>query len=145
MDLPPAELPKTKQNAFYHVRVKPEQVGRFVLIPGDPDRVPLIASFLEDGKKVAEHREFRVHNGYAAGQLVTVVSSGIGSPAVAIVLEELARAGAKTFIRVGTCGAIQRRINLGDLIIPCAAVRMEGTSAQYVPPDRKSTRLNSSH
>jgi len=130
---PEAELPKAKGGAFYHVRIKPGQVGRFVLVPGDPDRVVLIANYLEDAEKISEHREFTIYNGYVMKELVTVVSSGIGSPAVAIVLEELARAGAETFIRVGTCGAIQHRIKLGDLIIPCAAVRMEGTSSQYVP------------
>lgn len=128
-----AELPKAEGGAFYHVRIKPGQVGRFVLVPGDPDRVALIANYLEDAEKISEHREFTVYNGYVTKELVTVVSSGIGSPAVAIVLEELARAGAETFIRVGTCGAIQHRIRLGDLIIPSAAIRMEGTSSQYAP------------
>lgn len=130
-----ASFPKVEAGKHYHVRVAEGDVGRFVLVPGDPDRVPIIANFLGSVKKISEHREFTVYNGEVLGELVTVCSSGIGSPATAIVVEELARAGARTFLRVGTCGAIQKQIDLGDLIIAHAAVRLEGTSRQYVLPE----------
>mgnify|MGYP000183124450 FL=1 len=128
-----AEEPRSGEE-FYHVRVKRGGVARYVLMPGDPDRVPKIAKHWDEGSEVSFHREFRVWNGKVKGVPVTACSTGIGAPSTAIAVEELARAGADTFIRVGSTGAIQRGIRIGDLIISVAAVRLEGTSYQYAVP-----------
>ncbi|MEM3387328.1 MAG: nucleoside phosphorylase [Nitrososphaerales archaeon] len=120
---------------FYHVRVKEGEVGRLALLPGDPARVKLIGEQLKEPKIIASHREFTVLNGYLDDELVTVCSTGIGGPSAAIAVEELSRAGVKTMIRVGTCGAIQREVKIGDLVIATAAVRLDGTSKQYVVPE----------
>ena len=116
----------------YHVRVSPEKAERYALLPGDPDRVNKISSYWDEVEVVDEHRQFRVHRGKYRGVGLLAVSTGIGGPATAIVVEELARVGVNTFIRVGSTGAIQPDIKLGDLIISTGAVRMEGTSYQYV-------------
>jgi len=120
---------------FYHVRVRRGGVASYVLMPGDPDRVPKIARFWDRAEEVSFHREFRLWNGEIDGVKISACSTGIGSPSAVIALEELARAGASTFIRVGSCGAIQRGIEIGDIVITAAAVRLEGTSAQYAPPE----------
>jgi uridine phosphorylase len=120
---------------FYHVRVKKGGVAPYVLMPGDPDRVPKIARFWDRAEEVSYHREFRVWNGEVDGVKISACSTGIGAPSAVIALEELARAGCHTFIRVGSCGAIQRGIEVGDLVITTAAVRLDGTSTQYAPPE----------
>jgi uridine phosphorylase len=130
-----AKRPVTEKGKMYHVRVKPEEVGRYVLLPGDPNRVKVIAKYLDESYIVSEHREFTVYNGYVESELVTICSTGIGGPAFAIVLEELAQCNAKTFIRVGSCGTIQDYIKTGDLIIATSAVRLEGTSKSYIFPE----------
>jgi len=126
-----AEEPKAGEE-FYHVRVRPGQVAEYVLIPGDPERVLKIAEFWDEGHEISFHREFRLWTGKVGGRAISACSTGIGSPSAAIAVEELARAGAKTFIRVGSTGAIQPGIDIGDLIISVAAVSLEGTSRQYV-------------
>ena len=130
-----AKKPVTEKGKMYHIRVAPEEVGKYVLLPGDPSRVKIIAEYLDDPYTVSEHREFTVHNGYVEGELVTVCSTGIGGPAIAIALEELAQCNAKTFIRVGSCGAIQGYIKVGDLIVATSAVRLDGTSKSYIFPE----------
>ena len=130
---------KAKKNAKksselqYHVHLKPGDVGRYVLLPGDPGRVPLIASFFDNAKEVAFNREYRTWTGTVAGIKVSCCSTGIGCPSTAIAVEELIKCGADTFIRIGTCGALQREVKLGDLCITTGAVREEGTTRQYVP------------
>lgn len=116
-----------------HIQCEMGQVGGYVLLPGDPGRVPAIAARLEDSYEVASSREFRTFTGRLSTTLVTVTSTGIGGPSAAIAIEELAQLGAHTFIRVGTCGAIQPDLHVGDLIIASAAVRDEGTTRQYAP------------
>jgi len=108
-------------------------VGRYVLLPGDPGRVPKIAAFLDNAEKVASNREYTTYTGEVDGIKVSVTSTGIGCPSAAIAVEELARVGADTFIRVGTAGTLQKDVNLGDLVITTAAVRDDGTSRQYIP------------
>lgn len=117
----------------YHVQLKPGDVGRYVILPGDPGRTPLIASFFEDAKEIAYNREYRTFTGTVDGIKVSTCSTGIGCPSAAIAVEELIKCGADTFIRVGTCGALQREVKLGDLCITTGAVREEGTTRQYVP------------
>jgi len=117
---------------FYHARVKAGEIAEYVLLPGDPDRVLKIAKYWDEGREISFHREFRVWTGTINGKPISACSTGIGAPSTAIAVEELARAGGKTFIRVGSTGAIQKGIGLGDIIISTAAVRLEGTSRQYV-------------
>ncbi|MCX8208339.1 MAG: uridine phosphorylase [Sulfolobales archaeon] len=130
-----AREPLTKEGLLYHIHLKPGDVPRYILLPGDPGRVPLIARFWDESRLVAEHRGFVTYVGRYRGVSLAATSTGIGGPSTAIVLEELLRAGADTFIRVGTTGALQNYIKLGDLIISSAAVRLDGTSKIYVDPE----------
>src|SRR5574337_189796 len=106
----------------YHIECKSGDVGRYVLLPGDPGRVPLIASFLDSAEKIAEHREYTTYTGSLEGVKVSVTSTGIGGPSTAIAVEELARIGADTFIRVGTAGLMQPFMQSGDLVVVSGAV-----------------------
>ena len=117
----------------YHIKLKNGDVGRYVLLPGDPSRVPLIASYLTDARKIAENREHQTYTGLLDGVPVSVTSTAIGGPSTAIAVEELAKIGADTFIRVGTSGKMQDYIASGDLIVVSAAVRDEGTALHYMP------------
>lgn len=117
----------------YHVNLKKGDVGEYVILPGDPKRCAKIASYLDDAKEIADHREYVTYTGTLNGVPVSVVSTGIGGPSAAIAMEELCNIGAKTFIRVGTCGGMQEQILGGDLIIATGAVRNEGTSREYAP------------
>lgn len=117
----------------YHVKVKRGDVGRYVILPGDPKRCSKIAAYLDDAKLVADNREFVTYTGYLDGVKVSVCSTGIGGPSAAIALEELVHVGADTFIRVGTCGGMQMDVLAGELVIATGAVRMEGTSREYAP------------
>ena len=117
----------------YHTGVGPEDIGSYVILPGDPKRCEKIASFFENAKQVADSREFVTFTGTLEGEKVSVTSTGIGGPSAAIALEELAKCGAHTFIRVGTCGGMQEDVMGGDLVIANGAVRMEGTSREYAP------------
>ncbi|WFO75291.1 uridine phosphorylase [Desulfurococcaceae archaeon MEX13E-LK6-19] len=127
-----ASTPETEEGLQYHLRVKPGDVSRYVLVPGDPERVKKIASKWDEAWHVASHREYTTYTGRYKGVLISATSTGIGAPSTAIAIEELARVGADTFIRVGTTGALRREIKIGDLIISTGAVRLEGTSKQYV-------------
>jgi uridine phosphorylase len=117
----------------YHIRAKPGDVGDAVLLPGDPGRVESIAKLLERPRLIARNREFTTYTGELDGRPVSVCSTGIGSPSTAIAVEELAAIGARTFIRVGTTGSIQKGVGFGDLVVATAAVRDEGTTPGYVP------------
>ncbi|RJS96786.1 nucleoside phosphorylase [Halococcus sp. IIIV-5B] len=123
----------------YHLAVGPDDVARTVLVPGDPERVEKIVDLWDEFELVAEHREFRTATGAHRGTPISTTSTGIGSPSAAIALEELARVGCETFIRVGSCGAIQPGMDVGDLVITTGAVRQEGTSDEYVREDYPAT------
>ncbi len=127
-----ADRPQTKEGYQYHIACRPGDVARYVLLPGDPERVPKISSLWDEAEEIAFHREYRTHTGKYKGVQISVTSTGIGGPSSAIAVEELAAIGADTFIRVGSTGAIQPGMEIGDLIIARAAVRLEGTSKQYV-------------
>ncbi|HET7325002.1 MAG TPA: nucleoside phosphorylase [Halococcus sp.] len=116
----------------YHLAVGPEDVAETVLLPGDPERIEKIMGQWQRAEIVAEHREFRTATGEYDGTPISATSTGIGSPSAAIAVEELARIGVETFIRVGSCGAIQSGMEIGDLVISSGAVRQEGTSEEYV-------------
>lgn len=117
----------------YHIGVGKGEVGKYVILPGDPKRCEKIAAYFDDAKLVADSREFVTYTGYLDGEKVSVTSTGIGGPSAAIALEELVRCGADTFIRVGTCGGMKIDVCGGDLIIANGAIRMEGTSKEYAP------------
>ncbi len=123
----------------YHIELRSGDIDGPVLLPGDPDRVGIVAEFLDDTEELAEHREYRTVAGECADEPVAVTSTGIGSPSAAIAVEELARIGVETFIRVGSCGAIQEHVGIGELVITTGAVRQEGTSDEYVRPDYPAT------
>ena len=118
---------------MHHIACRAGDVGRYVLLPGDPGRVPLIAARLDDARPVASEREFTTYTGTLLGEPVSVTSTGIGCPSTAIAVEELAMIGADTFIRVGTSGIMQPQMRRGDLIVTWGAVRDEYTSQQYMP------------
>jgi len=117
----------------YHVHVRPGDVGRYVLLPGDPGRVEKMAAYLDEPHFVSSNREHTVFTGKLLGEKVSVVSTGMGCPSTAIAVEELIKVGADTFIRVGTAGAVQPEMDLGDVAIVTGAIRDEGTTRQYLP------------
>jgi uridine phosphorylase len=122
-----------KNEKKYHVGLSREDVGDYVLAPGDPFRTPGIAQHLGDAKEVAFSREYRTFTGTVDGVKVSAMSTGMGGPSVAIGIEELHELGVHTVLRVGTCGGLQPQVKMGDLVIALAAVRSEGTSDGYVP------------
>ncbi len=117
----------------HHIDLKKGDVGRYVLLPGDPGRCEIIASYFDDAHFVAQKREYVTWTGTLLGEKVSVTSTGIGCPSTAIAVEELVAIGADTFIRVGTSGAMQPEIKTGDVGIITGAIRDEGTTSHYLP------------
>lgn len=117
----------------YHIHVAPGEVGRYVFLPGDPGRCEPIARFFDEPRLVAKNREYETWTGYLDGEMVSVTSTGIGSPSAAIAMEELVKVGSDTFVRVGTSGSMQPHIKPGDLGVISAAIRDEGTTSHYLP------------
>lgn len=117
----------------FHINVGKGEVGRYVILPGDPKRCEKIAAHFDNPRFVAEKREFATYTGTLEGVPVSVTSTGIGGPSAAIALTELTACGADTFIRVGTCGGMQEYVQSGDIVVANASVRMEGTSKEYAP------------
>lgn len=118
-----------------HIKCKPGDVAKYVLLPGDPGRVKQIVKYWDRAKKVAENREFLTYTGRYKGIPVSATSTGIGCPSAAIAIEELANIGAEVFIRVGTCGGLHKKVKAGDIVVPLAAMRCEGTSKEYLPEE----------
>lgn len=119
----------------YHLMIGPGDVARYVLLPGDPGRVPRIAGVWDRSWEVARHREYVTYTGEYRGVRISATSTGIGGPSTAIAVEELLRVGADTFIRVGTTGSLRGEIGVGDLVISTGAVRLEGASRAYIFPE----------
>ena len=117
----------------YHIQVGRGDVGRYVIMPGDPKRCALIAKYFDDPKLIADNREYVTYTGTLDGTPVSVTSTGIGGPSASIAMEELVMSGADTFIRIGTCGGMDINVKSGDLVIANGAIRMEGTSREYAP------------
>lgn len=117
----------------YHLQIRKGDVGRYVIMPGDPKRCEKIASHFEKAELVADNREYVTYTGYLDGKKVSVTSTGIGGPSAAIAMEELVKCGADTFIRVGTCGGMDINVKGGDIVVATGAIRMEGTSKEYAP------------
>jgi len=110
-------------------------VGEYVFLCGEPERVPRIAELLSGASMRAQHREFWVWTGKLDGVSVSAASTGIGGPSTAILLEELANIGARTFIRIGTSGGIADGLEKGDFVISTGAIRADGTSRSYAWPE----------
>lgn len=117
----------------FHLKCTEKEIGRYVFLPGAPERVKQIAENFESYHKVSQNREFTIYSGFLNGTKASIVSTGIGGPSAAIAMEELVQCGADTFIRIGTCGGMQPDLLPGAIIIPTGAVRMEGTSKEYMP------------
>jgi len=117
----------------YHIDLGPGELAEYILLPGDPDRTSRIARLLDDVELERRHREFASVTGSFRGQRVSIVSTGIGTDNVEIVLAEiLAITERPTFIRVGSCGSLQPEMALGDLVITSGAVRLETTTSWFV-------------
>ena len=117
----------------YHTHIAPGDVGRYVLLTGDPGRCETISGYFDDPHFVAYNREFNCYTGTLLGEKVSVISTGIGGASTAICVEELAKCGADTFIRMGTSGGMQEDVIGGDVVIASGAIRAEGTSKEYAP------------
>ena len=117
----------------YHIQVGEGDVGRYVILPGDPKRCEKIARYFDDPRLMADNREYITYTGTLDGVTVSVTSTGIGGPSASIAMEELVQSGADTFVRIGTCGGMQMDVCSGDIVIASGAVRMEGTSREYAP------------
>ena len=117
----------------YHTGVGPGDIGEYVILPGDPKRCAKIAAHFDNPVLVADSREYVTYTGTLDGVKVSVTSTGIGGPSAAIAIDELAKCGAHTFIRVGTCGGMQEEVMGGDIVIATGSVRMEGTSREFAP------------
>lgn len=117
----------------YHIGLNKGDVGEYVILPGDPKRCEKIAAYFDNAQLIADRREYTTYTGFLNGTKVSVTSTGIGGPSASIALEELVNIGAKTFIRVGTCGGIDTNVKGGDIVIATGAIRMEGTSKEYAP------------
>ncbi|MFH1541392.1 MAG: nucleoside phosphorylase [Elusimicrobiota bacterium] len=127
-----------KKEKEYHISLCKGDVGRYVLLTGDPGRTPLIAKSFDGVKEMAFNREYRTFTGNITGYdgekiKISTTSTGIGCPSTAIAIEELIKIGADTFIKIGTAGSLQKEVLLGDIVISTAAVREEGTTRQYIP------------
>jgi len=131
-DLPDANLPERAR--FRATRCLPGEIAPYVLLPGDPARAARIAEeWFDDGKLVMAHREFHSYTGTCKGLPVSVISTGLGSPGAAMVMQDLQPLGVKAAIRVGTAGSVSADVAPGDIVIGTSAVRDEGTSHKFVP------------
>ncbi len=117
----------------FHLKIKAGDVGKYVLLCGDPGRCEKIAKYFDDARHVVTNREYTIYTGTVEGVPISVCSTGIGGPSAAIALEELIHCGAGIFIRVGTSGGMDKDVMSGDVAIGTAAIRMEGTSKEYAP------------
>ncbi len=117
----------------YHIGLEQGDIGKYVILPGDPKRCEKIAQYLDNPRLIADRREFVTYTGYLGGEKVSVTSTGIGGASASIAMEELVKVGAEVFIRVGTCGGMALDVKGGDIVIATGAIRMEGTSKEYAP------------
>lgn len=116
-----------------HIRLSDHQSCRYAVLPGDPGRIDRIASYLERVEDLGTNREYRSVRGLWRGVPILAISTGMGGPSAAIAIEELKHIGVTTLLRIGSCGALQSGLAVGDLILAQGAVRDEGTSQAYVP------------
>ena len=117
----------------FHIKCVKGDVGRYVILVGDPGRCESVSKLFDNPKHVSYNREYNIYTGYLEGEMVTVCSTGIGGPSTAIAVEELHHIGADTFIRCGTCGGIDLDVKSGDIVIATGAIRYEHTGLEYAP------------
>lgn len=123
------------EEKLYHINLSKSDIqgAKYAILPGDPDRVPKIAAFFDNPQKIGQKREYNSYLGELNGEKVLCVSTGIGGPSAAICIEELYQLGVTNFIRVGTSGGMQLEVKAGDIVVVTGAIRMEGTSKEYLP------------
>ena len=124
---------QTEDGRMYHVGLAIGDIGRYVIMPGDPKRCSAIARHFDNAELVADQREYVTYTGYLEGEKVSCTSTGIGGPSTAIALEELVQLGGDTFIRVGTSGGMAEHVLGGDVVVATGAIRLDGTSREYAP------------
>ena len=117
----------------FHIHCVAGDVGRYVILPGDPGRCAAIAALFDEAHHVAQNREFNIYTGTLLGERISVCSTGIGGPSAVIAMEELHQIGADTFLRTGTCGGIDLDVRSGDIVVATGAIRYEHTSQEYAP------------
>ena len=120
-------------NKQFHIQCVEGDVGKYVILPGDPGRCEAIARHFDNPVHIGMNREYNVWTGTLLGEKVSVCSTGIGGPSAAIAMEELVKIGADTFLRTGTCGGIHLDVKPGDIVVATGAVRYEHTSLEYAP------------
>lgn len=116
-----------------HIRLTPDPELRCAILPGDPARIDRILPFLEGARELALHREYRSAAGYYKGVKILALSTGIGGASMGIAVEEMRRVDIRWAVRIGSAGALQEKVGLGDLVIASGAVRDDGASRAYVP------------
>jgi uridine phosphorylase len=127
---------KTEEKSMeklYHIQLDDSHGAKYAILPGDPGRVEKIAALLDQPHLLGVNREYTTWLGTLEGEPVLVMSTGMGGPSTAIGVEELYMTGVRNFIRVGTCGGMNLEVMGGDLVIATGAIRMEGTSREYLP------------
>ena len=122
-----------KTNKQFHIQCVEGDVGKYVILPGDPGRCEAIARHFDNPVHIGMNREYNIWTGTLLGEKVSVCSTGIGGPSAAIAMEELVKIGADTFLRTGTCGGIHLDVKPGDIVVATGAVRYEHTSLEYAP------------
>ena len=115
-----------------HILLDEKMTAPYALLPGDPARLDRIAAHLDQVEELAYNREFRSLRGFYKGVHVMALSTGLGGPSTAVAVEELAKLGVSHMIRIGSCGALQRGIHVGNLVLVNGTVRNDGTSRTYI-------------
>ena len=134
-----AEQPRSSEGTQYHIQCKRGELAKYLLIPGEPERVHKISRFWDEVRDVSFHREFHSVTGKYKGVPISALSSGIGPGSIAIAVNEAANVGVETFIRVGSSGAIPEEVRCGDIVISTSAVRLDGASQSYIMPEYPAT------
>lgn len=122
-----------EKKKMMHIGISTGDVGRYVFLPGSPERTEKIARYFENPQEIAYNREFRTWVGTLDGEPVAVTSTGVGGPSAAIAVEELFQCGADTMMRVGSCASVSPKVSMGDIVVPGGAIRMEGVGCHYLP------------
>lgn len=122
-----------EKTRMMHIGLCKGDVGRYVFLPGSPERTEKIAKYFENPREIAFCREYRTWVGTLDGEPVAVTSTGIGGPSTAIAMEELYQCGVDTMMRIGSCASTSMKVRQGDIIIPNGAIRMEGVGSHYLP------------
>ena len=124
---------RNEEGLAFHLHIKEGDIGRYVLLPGDPARCEKIAKYFDNPHFVAQNREYVTWTGTLLGEKVSVCSTGIGCPSAAIAVEELVEMGADTLVRVGSSGSMQPTVHRGDVVVVTGSIRDEGTTSHYLP------------